>query len=197
MEDGVQTFTSVDTTITSTLTGGYKSYSGHIYLGDNVNLVASDWGDYSAYTLHLGANSQVSFDFDYGVANGTTFDFGQMTGGSLVTVGYAWISGKTANVLGSLTMDSQTSIIDLFKFNNTDGNLSCFDLSGVQVTDANGNALTLATDYANIQEGEFGLQYNNGYVQLVANGSLPVPEPATASLSLLGLAALMMRRRRA
>lgn len=95
-------------------------------------------------------------------------------------------------------MTDALASVDLLKINTFgDGNVSCFDASQMVVTDQNGEKLTYTTDVANMQEGQFGLTYEDGFVKLVAHGGELIPEPATASLSLLGLAALMMRRRRA
>ena len=74
-----------------------------------------------------------------------------------------------------------------------DGSIANFDGSQLQVTDSDGNTLTYAQDASNLKEGEFGLQYNDGNVQLVA---MAVPDPATAALGLIGLGTLLKRRRR-
>lgn len=194
IQDGKQTFTSSQNPITVTGGGDLLGYTGHMYLGDNVTLNASSYGDYSTFTMHLGANAKANFGFDMGIAAGTVFDFGLMTGNSLVTIGTAWMKGSTI-LQGSYTMTGLTASIDMFKIGFGAGSLSDFDGSQLNVTDADGNKLAYSQDASNLKDGEFGLQYNDGNIQLVAKGG--VPEPTSVSLGILGLGALMMRRRRA
>ena len=193
VEGGKQTFTSNQTAITVTAGSDLKSCVSGIYLGDYVTLNATECGDYGAFSMHLGTNTQVNFNFDMGVADGTVFDFGQMTGNSLVTIGTAWLGDKTTILKGSYTLSGLTSSIDMLHIGFGDGSIANFDGSQLQVTDSDGNTLTYAQDASNLKEGEFGLQYNDGNVQLVA---MAVPEPATAALGLIGLGTLLMRRRR-
>lgn len=193
VEEGKQTFTNTQTAINVTAGSELKSYTGSIYLGDYVSLTATEYGDFGAFTMHLGSNTQVSFNFDMGVADGTVFDFGQMTGNSLVTIGIAWMKGTTI-LKGSYTMDGSTSSLDLFKLNFGESSISNFDGSQLDVTDAYGNTLAYAQDAANLKDGEFALQYDGNNVQLVAKA---VPEPATSTLGMLGLGLFFLRRRRA
>lgn len=197
MENEVQTFTETDTAITLTSGGTFKGYAGEMYLASNVILNAGEWGDYSAYTMHLGSNTKVTFDFDYGIASGTTFDYGTMTGGSLVSIGTLWVANKTVNLTGSYNMTDTLALVDLLKINHFgEGSVSCFDASQMIVTDQNGEQLTYTTDVANIQEGQFGLNYEDGFVKLVAHGGELVPEASSVLLSILGLGVLGLRRRR-
>ena len=98
---------------------------------------------------------------------------------------------------GSLEMHSMKLMAtDYMHWNNIDkdGVLTLFK----GVTDVAGfiDGADASTVFTNLGTGDFTLKYNadGGIVQMVANRA--VPEPTTATLSMLALAGLMARRRR-
>ena len=98
---------------------------------------------------------------------------------------------------GSLEMHSMKLMAtDYMHWNNIDkdGVLTLF--KGVTGVTGFTDGADASTVFTNLGTGDFTLKYNadGGIVQMVANRA--VPEPTTATLSLLALAGLMARRRR-
>ncbi len=168
-----------------------------LFLGDNVTYQAPAWPD-STRMVYMGENalySGTSQGFRQG--NTYTFDFGSMTGSSKISMGDVWVQACTMKFQGDVTMTGDTFSYTLFAATNLAQNAGTWVASDVSVTDRFGKGLAYAgyvTDAAQIGRGQYGLVLDGGSVKLLANGT--IPEPATATLGLFGLSALMMRRRR-
>lgn len=98
---------------------------------------------------------------------------------------------------GSLEMSGiKLTATDYMHWNNIakDGELTLF--KGVTGVTGFTDGADASTVFTNLGKGDFTLKYNTdgGIVQMVANRA--VPEPTTATLSMLALAGLMARRRR-
>ncbi len=173
MVDGQQVLTANDDVITVGMSAWPSLY---IYLGTNVTLTGSN----------NGFNA------------GTNIDFATFSGTSTITMGAFWKRGDV-NFYGDITMEADTFEYVMFTSTDLQQDSGTWNGAGVNVTDAKGNVLT----YSETVTDEAGYYYvekvsENGLTSITLHATaVAVPEPATASLSLLGLAALMMRRRRA
>lgn len=116
-----------------------------------------------------------------------------------------WIGGTAANnkpvnlTLSIGDTDSQTLVFNAATGSTTAGNWNTlrtgsYDFLNGFVLKA-GDSLTITIDASQHEAYKSGCFAGLSGIQI--NGELMVPEPATASLGLLGLAALMVRRRRA
>ncbi len=171
MVDGKQVLTANDSTLTVTMAAWPSKY---IYLGSYVTLTGSNNG------------------FDAG----TNIDFADFSGTSTISMGSFWKRGDV-NITGALTMQTASFSYDLFTSSDLQQDAGTWNGSGIAVTDALGNTLTYSTTVTD----EVGFYYIEktvvdgvSTITLHANGA--IPEPATATLSLLALAGLAARRRR-
>ncbi len=176
-DNGVQTMTATDTAITLAAPSWWSSKKG-VYIGNNVTITGAD----------------------NGINAGVKFHFSDITTSVLGYTGRMWKRGDIS-VTGSLTLDNTYMEHVFFTANSMEQNVGIWDFSGFSVTDANGNALTYTTEAENIgKAGYFWVetaeyqQFQPYYAKLVAKA---IPEPTTATLSLLALAGLAARRRRA
>lgn len=176
MVDGVQTLTSLDTNITVTAPKWIGTKG--TYLSGGVTLTGNDNG--------FRSNSSI--------------DFADITTSQLAYTGTFWKQGDVT-VTGSLTLSSGESFAHTFFSASAMKQVSgIWDFSGFVITDADGNALTYTTDaekigkagYFWVEESEFSM--NSPYSATLK--AMTVPEPATATLSLLALAGMATRRRR-
>lgn len=176
MVDGVQTLTSLDTTITVT---------APTWIGAK--------GTYLSGGVTLTGNNN-------GFRGNSSIDFADITTSQLAYTGTFWKQGDVT-VTGSLTLSSGESFAHtFFSASAMEQKSGIWDFSGFVITDADGNALTYTTDaekigkagYFWVEESEFSM----GSAYSATLKAMTVPEPATATLSLLALAGLATRRRR-
>ena len=176
MVDGAQTLTSMNTTMTVAAPTwiGPKG----TYLSGGVTLTGNDNG--------IRANSSI--------------DFADIATSQLAYTGRFWKQGDVT-VTGALTLtDSATFEHVFFSATAMEQNSGIWNFSTFSVTDANGNALTYTTDEANIgKAGYFWVEettFSQGSSYSATLVAKAIPEPTTATLSLLALAGLAARRRR-
>ncbi|SEH91808.1 PEP-CTERM sorting domain-containing protein [Akkermansia glycaniphila] len=193
--NGVQTFSQLSTHPSITVTAGGSPKT--LFLGDNVTYQAPAWPD-STRMVYMGENAlYTGTSQGFRSGNTYTFDFGSMTGTSRISMRDVWVQACTMKFQGDVTMTGDTFSYTLFAATNLAQNAGTWVASDVSVTDRFGKDLAYAgyvTDATQIGRGQYGLVLDGGSVKLQANGT--IPEPATATLSLFGLSALMMRRRR-
>lgn len=175
-ENGVQTMTATDTTISLAAPSWWSSTKG-VYIGNNVTITGTD----------------------NGINSGVRFHFSDISTSVLGYTGRMWKRGDVA-VSGSLTLNADYFEHTFFTANSMEQNDGAWNFSTFNVTDANGNALTYTTDAENIgKAGYFWVetseyvQYSSYSAKLVAKA---IPEPTTAALSLLAFCGLAARRRR-
>ncbi len=173
--NGVQTLTSTNVEI-SIAAQKWLPTKG-IYIGGNVTLTGNDNGIYAGTKLHFADISTSQFAYSDRV----------------------WKQG-TVNVTGSITLSDinySRTFITVANMQQADGG---WDFSNFSVTDANGNSLTYASDAENIgKAGYFWVEesaFKQGASYKATLVAKAIPEPTTATLSLLALAGLAARRRR-
>ncbi len=177
---GSQILTATNEAITVT-TPTWMGGNGRVYLGSNVTLLGNNNG--------YSANQSI------------TYHFGDFSGTSVISMGAFWMQGgATVNFAGEVTMTENEFSYTLFTASNMAQNSGTWNASGVSVVDANGNILTYTTDKDKIGtagyywlESTYAGQGSSNSVMLVAKA---IPEPTTATLSLLALAGLAAHRRR-
>ncbi len=174
--DGVQTLTDSAKAIT-TAAPTWVSAKG-VYIGSNVTLTGADNG--------LRANAKIHF--------------GDIASSQFTYTGKVWKQG-VANVYGSLTLSSDVFSHTFFSVADMQQANGGWNFSSFSVTDAAGNSLTYTTDKDKIgKAGYFWVEesaYTQGSAYTATLKALAIPEPTTATLSLLALAGLAARRRRA
>ena len=178
--DGKQVLTANDTAITVN-TVSWMGNNNRFYIGHNVTLQGKSNGFSGGQTV--------------------TFNFGDFGGTSVISMGDFWMQGNaTVNFTGEVTMTGNDFSYTLFTATNMAQNSGIWNASGVSVIDAKGNILTYTTDEDKIGtagyywlESTYAGQGTANSVMLVAKA---IPEPTTATLSLLALAGLAARRRR-
>ena len=178
--DGSQVLTSTDDALTISapqwLNGGKR-----IYLGSNVILSGSSNGFQEV-----------------------TFNFGDFSGTSTISMGEFWKQDYTVSFAGDVTMTGDTFSYKLFSATNMYQNDGTWDASAVSVTDASGNELSYTTDEALF--GTAGYYWLEETGEANANGgsqftltlnAAAIPEPsAFGLLAGLGALALVASRRR-
>ncbi len=175
-----------------------KTYNTSITLGNNSSFVLTG-------TLNLGSrNGQAT-----GIVQNSTITFGD--GASITAQNISTVA--SAGGTSSLTLTANFSSSDMLGL--TDASIWGKHYERTLITTTNGltnystgnitltkiNELDLLgyknigtiTDASNLKAGEYGLLYANNTVKLVGSA---IPEPTTATLSLLALAGLAARRRR-
>ena len=180
VKNSVQYLTANNKAITVTMPAKSADYSNTVYLGHKVTL----YGESNLFTKDKT----------------TTFDFGDFGGTSVISMKDFWMQeGSTVKFTGNINMTDDNFSYTLFTASNMQGVFGTWDASGVTVLDSNGNALTYTTDDDKIGKAgyywiaEEGNKWGEYSVKLRAT---TIPEPTTATLSLLALAGLAARRRR-
>ena len=166
--------------------------------------------DLSNPRIYLGKNVTFTFDSVNNALKGKTidFNFGNFDGTTQIAINcdnvtspHFWFeSTATMSFSGSIAMSSADYSYTLVNIDRLSQNAGTGHVSGVTVKDAYGNTLTYTTDAEKIgQAGYYGVKVetnkttNAATVKLIAKA---IPEPTTATLSLLALAGLTARRRR-
>ncbi len=175
MIDGVQALLSTDKVMTVNAPKWIGSKGA--YLGSNVTLT--------------GINN--------GLQAGSFIDFADISTSQLAYTGRLWKQGDVA-ITGSLTLSADSFEHTFFSASQMEQKVGVWDFAGFVVTDAQGNALTYTTDAENIgKAGYFWVEetdFSGGAAYSAKLVAKSIPEPATATLSLLALAGLAARRRR-
>lgn len=147
---------------------------------------------------YLGANVTAT-GADNGIRSGAKIHFSDISTSQLVYTAKVWKQGN-ASVTGSLTLDSDTfshTFISVASMQQSEGG---WDFSNFAITDSKGNTLTYTTDEDYIgKAGYFWVEetaYTQGSAYSATLVAKAIPEPTTATLSLLALAGLVARRRR-
>ncbi|MEG3023693.1 MAG: PEP-CTERM sorting domain-containing protein [Akkermansia sp.] len=139
----------------------------------------------------------------------TVINYGSITGNNVIDLSASnemWSNGKTLTLNGALTLASGSAMsYELFAYGTIRSNNAdfVFNTTGISVDSLTkqGTKLTQATQgttYDNLQEGQFSVINDNHHVKVIYKdfAGAAIPEPTTVTLSLLGLATLMLRRRR-
>ena len=168
---------------------------------DALTISAPKWLD-GGKRIYLGSNVTLS-----GGNNGfkdVTFNFGDFSGTSTISMGDFWKQNYTVRFAGDVTMTGDTFSYTLFSATNMYQNAGTWDASAVSVTDASGNELTYATEEAYI--GKAGYYWLEETGEASDAGGSPftltlkaaaIPEPsAFGLLAGLGALALVASRRR-
>ncbi len=174
-----------------TVTNGSVSNGGAIVVG---NPTATEESTASSATLKVGANGEVTSAI--AVTSGSTLDLSALAtfdasdlildSGSVVVLG----EGTTINVTGSLTLASGVIFDVACSYEEfTPETLFSFSNGAAFDPELDGLVVTIRTND--------GLTNETATLRLAEDGSVTlVPEPTTATLSLLALAGLAARRRR-
>lgn len=181
-------------TITWSNAQSYFGASNSVQIGSGSTLLCTTTvGDLNVNSFTLEGNSQLIFESSnaFGLSRDFTLDFGNFTADShgswnATNITNFWANGKTVSFTGTLDMNSLSGngTIELaaIKSGQQGGNL-VLDLSGLVIA-------------SNSQVQASVKQVTEDGVTRVLVTYETVPEPAACSLSLFGLAALLMRRRR-
>lgn len=181
-------------TITWSTSQSYFGATNTIQIGSGSTLLCEpDQGDLNVNSFTLGSNSQLVFKSSNALGLGRDFslNFGTFTaeehGFWIATdiTGF-WTNGHTVTFNGTLDINSLSGsgTIELasIKSDQLGGNIT-LNLSALNVT---GNT-QIQANVTQVTE--------NGVTKVLVNYAT-VPEPATATLSILGLGGLLLRRKR-
>lgn len=181
-------------TITWSTSQSYFGATNTVQIGSGSTLLCTTTiGDLNVNSFTLEGNSQLVFESSnaFGLGRDFTLDFGTFTAtehGSWVArdLTNLWANGKTVTFTGTLDMNSLSGsgTIELasIKSFQQGGNLN-LDLSGLNIA-SNSQVQATVTQVT-----------ENGVTKVLINYEA-IPEPATATLSLLGLGGLLLRRKR-
>ena len=168
-----------------------------------LTISAPEWLD-GGKRIYLGSNVTLS-----GGNNGfkkVTFNFGDFSGTSTISMGAFWKQDYTVSFAGDVTMTGDTFSYTLFSATNMYQNDGTWDASAVSVTDASGNKLTYTTEedligtagYYWLEEtgaGEVDGSGNSSFKLTLHAAAIPEPS-AFGLLAGLGALALVASRRR-
>ena len=176
----------------------------------NKNVDKANSFDLSNPRIYLGKNVTFTFDSANNALKNKTigFNFGNFDGTTQIAINcdnaakpnFWFESSATMSFSGSIEMSKADYSYTLVSIDKLSQNSGTWDVGGVTVKDAYGNTLTYTTDAEKIgQAGYYGVKVetdkttNAATVKLIAKA---IPEPTTATLSLLALCGLAARRRR-
>lgn len=172
----------------------YFGATNEISLGDDSTLLCSiALGDFNVWNITLGSNSNLVFQATnaLGLSSSFTLDFGTFSSNAhghwlAEDIESFWTKGQTVSLAGTLDTSALTGT-------------GTIELASVKAEQEGGD-LIINTSRLNC-ESTSQMQVNveqvteNGVTKVVVNYA-SVPEPATATLGLLGLGALLLRRKR-
>ena len=153
-------------------------------------------------TVYLGSN--VTLSGGDNIFQGVTFNFGDFSGTSTISMGDFWKQAGTVSFAGDVTMTGDTFSYTLFSATNMYQNAGTWDARAVSVTDASGNKLTYTTDEARFgtagyywleESGEASASGNSSFTLTLHAAAVPEPS-AFGLLAGLGALALVASRRR-
>ena len=176
------------------VSGGSSISGAESYTADKVSIGAGAAGSLVG-SLSINTNGTITLD----ASAGATTETGGTKGLSLSALTTTFADEGTTTTTGSLTLGSDLTL-NLLNLNVKQGeSLTLFSgvtgVTGVGDMDAlEAGSLEANTVFSNLTEGDFKLSYSNNIVALVAQRD--VPEPTTATLSLLALMGMAARRRR-
>lgn len=168
---------------------------------DKLTISPSTWLQ-GGKRIYLGSNVTLS-----GGNNGfgeVSFNFGDFSGTSTISMGMFWKQNYTVSFAGDVTMTGDTFSYTLFSATNMYQNDGTWDASAVSVTDASGNKLTYTTDenligtagyYWLAEEGEANPDGGSPFTLTLNAAAIPEPS-AFGLLAGLGALALVASRRR-
>ncbi|MBQ3526549.1 MAG: hypothetical protein IJA63_11445 [Akkermansia sp.] len=202
------TLDNVSTDVLATLTVKaievINSSQTSVVLGDTANLATLTLDSDTVFSAYKAADAR-----NNETAHETTITVGTLTAGTGATLNanLVFTAGSTLALSGTLTMGSDVALQSGMALELSDALLEALyggtaidiftgvdalTLDGEQITDGySGNADGVFSGLS--QDYTYTMAFNNGVVSLSAG---MVPEPTTATLSLLALAALAARRRR-
>lgn len=176
--------------------------AAHLYLSGDITATIGDFG--ANQTVHLAHNTTLTMGCDVGLKNNLTLDYGNMTtSSSLVehTANTIWMSGNSSLTLsGTYTVESgklfeKTIFTTIGEYsggsltlNNITNSFTVVTVNGVELEN-----IGVISDASALKSGQSAIVWSEDKATLVA---MMVPEPTTATLSLLALAGLAARRRR-
>ena len=181
-------------TVTWSTAQSFFGATNTVQVGSGSTLVCTTTiGDLNVNSFTLEGNSHLVFESSnaFGLGRDFTLDFGTFTAaehGSWTATDLTnfWTNGKTVTFTGTLDMNSLSGsgTIELASIKSAQqgGNLN-LDLSGLNIA-SNSQVQATVTQVT-----------ENGVTKVLINYET-VPEPATATLSLLGLGSLLLRRKR-
>jgi len=181
-------------TVTWSTAQSFFGATNTVQVGSGSTLVCTTTiGDLNVNSFTLEGNSHLVFESSnaFGLGRDFTLDFGTFTAaehGSWTATDLTnfWTNGKTVTFTGTLDMNSLSGsgTIELASIKSAQqgGNLN-LDLSGLNIASNSQVQATPAAGHGN--EGRDAHER-----------ATTVPEPATATLSLLGLGSLLLRRKR-
>lgn len=204
------TFTKNDSAIT--VTDWKSTYRGHLYLGDNAGFSFDGYQNDmdAATTIHMGAHSDFRITGgDAGIKSNITFDLGNIgsyTGTIACEAAKLWLGASSGLTFsGSYTMDAalfQRELMSITSSQFDGGSIgSIIDGADLGITGFENEDLTYAgviADVSELQDNQYALLWKDNAVSLVARDDSfkPIPEPASATLGMLGAALFCLRRRR-
>lgn len=195
VDSSTPTFSSYDRV--EAVTGNVEIYK----VGAQVNVADMVIGAGRTISVYQGDDTSTKSTV---ILEGLATDMTTLTAGSdAVLNANLRMSNTELTLSGALTLNGSLEMsgikltaTDYMHWNNIgkDGELTLF--KGVTGVTGFTDGADASTVFTNLGTGDFTLKYNTdgGIVQMVANRA--VPEPTTATLSMLALAGLMARRRR-
>lgn len=204
------TFTKNDSAIT--VSDWKSTYGGNLFLGDNASFAFDGYQkDMSAATtIHMGAHSNFRITGgDAGIKSNITFDLGNIgsyTGSIACEASRLWLNASSGLTFsGSYTMDAaffQRELMSITSSQFDGGSIESIihgaDLAIAGFENENLTYAGVIADVSELQDNQYALLWKDNAVTLVARDDsfAPIPEPATATLGMLGAALFCLRRRR-